>query len=103
MFQNGKCVRSASILNEIGGDQHWVTPQSTTPDKTTAAAVIHTPQPSKLMAQVLLSVYACAPSPSHSELSLSAQQQALFTQLLSGGSTLMKGHRTTGTHSEPAS
>lgn len=80
-----------------GGGQHWVTPLQIRP---TTATVIHTSKPSKPTAQSLLSVYAHAPFPSHAEPSVSAQQQALLTQLLSDGSTLIKGHRTASTHSK---
>lgn len=39
------------------------------------------------------------PPPFHAKLSLSAQQQAPLTQLLSDGGALMKGQGTTGTYS----
>ena len=38
------------------------------------------------------------PPPPNAQLSLSAQQQVLFTQLLSDGSVLTKGHGAAGTH-----
>lgn len=91
------CPLGLNFKQDSGG-QHWVTPLQIRP---TAATDIQTSKPSKPTAQSLSSVYAHAPS--HAELSLSAQQQALFTQLLSDGSTLMKGHRTASTYSKPVS
>lgn len=84
MFQNGKCVHSVSILNEIRG-QGWDTQIQIRPTTASVWANYQSPQPNLCGVLKL-------PPPSHVEPSLSAQQQALRTQLLSDGRTLMKGH-----------